>query len=210
MVLVSPHSIMARPALIRDETIIEAAREVFLARGIRATTAEVAQRAGVSEGTIFNRFHSKVELFEAAMGSRMADPAFLAELQGRVGQGDIRENLYRLGREVEQHLRGVVPLIMMAWSNPGADGTPCGFGEPNPAPVRLLKAVGGYLEAEMRRGRLRRHDPEIVARTFLGSIHNYVFFDLVFQNRELPLPAETYLRGLVELAWAGLSPQEGR
>jgi len=54
---------MARPTVIRDETIIDAAREVFLERGFGATTAEVAVRAGVSEGSIFKRFNSKVDLF---------------------------------------------------------------------------------------------------------------------------------------------------
>ncbi|MBK6513564.1 MAG: TetR family transcriptional regulator [Polyangiaceae bacterium] len=40
---------MARPTVIRNEAILEAARDVFLERGILGTSAEVAQRAGVSE-----------------------------------------------------------------------------------------------------------------------------------------------------------------
>jgi len=47
---------MPRPAKIKDEEILAAAREVFLEKGIRATTAEVAKRAGIAEGSIFNRF----------------------------------------------------------------------------------------------------------------------------------------------------------
>jgi len=47
---------MARPPVITEERILDAARGVFLKKGIRATTAEVAKRAGIAEGSIFNRF----------------------------------------------------------------------------------------------------------------------------------------------------------
>lgn len=50
---------MARPVAIHDPTILDAAREVFLLRGAAATTAEVARRAGVSEGSIFKRYRTK-------------------------------------------------------------------------------------------------------------------------------------------------------
>ncbi|HMJ12775.1 MAG TPA: TetR/AcrR family transcriptional regulator [Polyangiaceae bacterium] len=200
---------MARPATIRDETIIDAAREVFLARGIRATTAEVAERAGVSEGSIFKRFKSKLELFEAAMGSPDEDPEFIRELSRRVGQGDMRENLYELGREIESHFRRAVPLVMMSWSNPGPDGTPVRLNGPSPAPVRVLKALIEYFDAEVRVGRLRPADPEVAARSFLGAIQNFVVFEVLFGPQpDLHLTSDAYVRALVQLAWSGLAPQD--
>ena len=54
--------------------ILSAARAVFLERGAMGTTSEVAARAGVSEGTIFNRFKSKEMLFRAAMHPVHARP----------------------------------------------------------------------------------------------------------------------------------------
>src|SRR3954470_13263750 len=56
-----------RPPTIDFERLLAVAREVFLERGIRATTLEVAQRAGVSEGSLFHRFKTKDALFRAAM-----------------------------------------------------------------------------------------------------------------------------------------------
>ena len=56
-----------RPPSIDSERLLTVAREVFLERGIRATTLEVAERAGVSEGVLFHRFKSKEGLFGAAM-----------------------------------------------------------------------------------------------------------------------------------------------
>lgn len=201
---------MARPAVIQDSDILDAAREVFLSRGFRATTAEVAARAGVSEGSIFKRFRSKSELFQAAMGSLDELPAFARELPGRVGKGDPREHLFEIGQALAEHLRKVVPLHLMAWSNPGADGAPLPQCLEAKGPIGTLKALSGYFDAEMRAGRFARRDPEIVARTFIGSVHNYVIMDLLFQAQDsLPMPEEMYLRGLIELVMRGLDPANG-
>jgi AcrR family transcriptional regulator len=198
---------MARPATIKDETIIEAAREIFLERGIRATTADVAERAGVSEGTVFKRFRTKTDLFTAAMDSHIAEPSWFATLTERVGKGPVEEILFDVGMQMIAFFRTIFPLMMMSWSNPGADGLPTPLTMPNPPPLRALRAMAGFFEAEMRAGRLRRHDPEIVARTFLGGMTSYAFFEVLLKAHEqLPLPAETYVRGLVNTLWTGIEP----
>lgn len=198
---------MARPVSIKDETIIEAARQVFLERGIKATTAEVAERAGISEGTIFKRYKSKVDLFRAAMGEHLTQPDWTRQLLARVGQGRIEDNLFDIGMGVIAFFRELMPLMMMSWSNPAPNGLPGPLAGPNPPPMRALKLLTGYFEAEMREGRLRRQDAEIVARTFLGGLNNFVFFEVLYRaHNELPLAAETYVRGLVQLLWAGIAP----
>lgn len=200
---------MARPTSIDDACILEAARAVFVERGIAATTAEVALRAGVSEGSVFRRFRTKQELFRAAMARGIPEPPWLATLHERVGQGEMRAQLERLSLEAIEHLRIVVPLVMLSWSNPAPNGLPCELAEPNPPPLRVLRQLSAYFEAEMRRGRVRRQDPEIVARTFMGATWSYVQMELVFRAQAiLPLPAETFVRGLVELLHGGLDPRE--
>lgn len=202
---------MARPVTITDEQIIEAARAVFLEKGLRATTAEVARRAGVAEGSIFNRFKTKEGLFRAAMQlGPDEEPPWVRRLAGRVGQGDVREALSEIGMEVVEFFRTLLPVMMMEWSHKAETdeaGVPRRHPGDGAAPLRMLKRIAGYFEAEMQAGRLRRHDPEIVARTFLGSIQNFVFFELMTRSRdELPLPAETFLRGLVKMLWDGVAP----
>jgi AcrR family transcriptional regulator len=196
---------MPRPVSIKDETIIVAARQVFLERGIQATTADVASRAGVSEGTVFKRFKTKAELFRAAMGDRLAEPDWAHNLAARVGKGDLREQLFAIGMEILAFFRDLMPLMMMAWSNPAPNGLPSIISGPNPPPVRALRHLIGYFEAEMRAGRVQRQDPEVVARAFVGSLNHFVFFEVLQRAEgELPLVAETYVRGLVSLLWGGL------
>ncbi len=195
--------------MISDERILDAARDVFLESGIQATTAQVALRAGVSEGSIFKRFRTKAELFQAAMSS-MNEPPLLKDLGARVGSGVLRDDLYELGLGMIGFFRNIVPLMMMAWSNPGPGGLPHPLSGPNPPPIRAMKSLAGFFDGEMRAGRLRRSDPEIVARAFLGSLHTFAFFEIVLrQSGELPMPAETYVRGLVALLLDGVGVRDG-
>lgn len=198
---------MSRPVSIKDQTIIDAARSVFLEKGIGATTAEVADRAGVSEGTLFKRFRSKAELFQAAMQPQFAELGWLADLDMRVGQGDLQAQLTELGAVGVAFFRQLMPLVMMSYANPAPNGLPEPLNQPNPPPLRALRRLTGYFEAEIRLGRLRPVDPEILARMFLGSLQQYVFFDLLFQAQQtLPLPLPTFLRGLVAMLWSGAGP----
>jgi hypothetical protein len=96
----------------------------------------------------------------------------------------------------------------MSWSNPGPNGIPCLFSHnPNPPPLRILKKLTSFFAAEMRAGRIRRADPEIIARCFLGSINNFIFLEILLKSQEeLPMAAESFLRGMVQLLWTGIEP----
>lgn len=196
---------MSRVRLLPDEPLLEAARAALSERGIQATTADVARRAGVSEALLFKRFGSKGGLFRAALEPMLVAPPFLTELPGRIGHGDLHDQLVALGRELEQLYRRVVPVSVMALSAPEGLQLPPELAGAEGLPVQTLRAVTGYFEAEMRCGRLRRHDPEVAARTFSGAIHHYVVFDLFFGSRDsLPMPIDTFLRGLVHLLLTGM------
>ena len=88
---------VARPKSITNEQILGAAQDAFLESGLAATTADIARRAGISEGTIFKRFGSKDDLFLAAMGLEQ-EPPWVATLDELVGNGDLRCNLERIDR----------------------------------------------------------------------------------------------------------------
>src|SRR5262249_61273440 len=47
--------------------MLDAARELFAAKGFTATTREIAERATVTEQLLFNHFGSKQQLFAAAV-----------------------------------------------------------------------------------------------------------------------------------------------
>ncbi len=198
---------MARPTTISDERILEAARAVFLEHGIAATTAEVAKRAGVAEGSIFKRWSTKAELFKAAMQVDFEDPDFLRTLVAARDEDDPRETLFQVGLQAIAFFRRLMPLAMLQFGTGKKAGVPEHLRGPNAPPLRALKTVATFVERQIRAGRMRKHEPEIVARMLLGSIQSYVFFEILLRaERKMPLPVEPYLRGLIDVLWTGVEP----
>jgi AcrR family transcriptional regulator len=64
MTVARPQSARALPAQEKKKAIFEAAQEIICARGFdRAKMEEIAARAGVGKGTLYNYFESKEDLF---------------------------------------------------------------------------------------------------------------------------------------------------
>jgi AcrR family transcriptional regulator len=193
----SPYSEMARPTSISNQQILDAARAVFLANGFaRASTVAIARRAGVSEGSIFNRFATKDDLFRAAMDEAQP-PAFA--LDGYVGQGDLRKNLIRITIESVHYLSNLLPKLMLRWSerelSPKANA--CS------PPREILRALTAFFKAEMALGRVGG-EPNIIARMFMGSVWNYCFLQTVAGDRSLS--AKTFAERLIAGLWQGIAP----
>jgi AcrR family transcriptional regulator len=66
------------------ERLVLAAREVFRRRGLDAPLDEIAREAGVAIGTLYNRFPSRGELVDAALGPLAQRAVELAERAARV------------------------------------------------------------------------------------------------------------------------------
>ena len=193
-----------RPPSIPEDDILDAARALFLLRGFDATTAEIAERAGVSESIIFYRYKTKEALFAAVVEKLVAVPPLLERLGEHVGKGEMEETLFEVGAAMIAAMDQVLPFMMMAWSSPTRLAQFCQrMREPNPAHVRTIKLIAGYFDAEARAGRLRAVDPEILARGFLGGIIDYVMQQHLHGLDSLPMPAVTFLRGFVNILLDG-------
>lgn len=193
-----------RPPKIDSDHLLKVAREVFLERGFRATTQEVAERAGVSEGILFHRFKNKEVLFRRAMRLEEGDvPDLLMEALDSVSGLDLTEALRRLAVALLEIGRVGMPLMMMSWSNPICGGPD----DKNLVRFRtFVKHLGNFFEQEMEAGRLRRMNAEILARTFLGSIHYYCMSRIMSPDSSWIVPEETFVPGLVDLLLHGAEP----
>lgn len=194
--------------MISTERLLDVAREVFLELGIRATTSEVAARAGIAEGTIFHRFKSKEELFRAAMNF---DPdaalAIVEELPGRAGLGDLRQTLVDFATGFIERGRVAMPVMMMSWSNPESL---CAerASDRSSRYQRVLAAVGGFLATEMNGGRLRKAEPEVMARMLIGSLHHFCMIELFAGEPRSRFTHREFAEHVVDVLLA--SSDEGR
>lgn len=203
----APRPSRGRPPTITSERLLDVARDVFLECGIRATTQDVAERAGVSEGVIFHRFKSKEALFRQAM--RFEDEALPEQIIRALEAVDaleIREALIHLASTLLEIGRVALPLMMMAWSNPNRGECPADEAK-RAAYQEVLKRVAGFFQARMNRNELRRIDAEIVTRAFTGALHHYCLTQLISAERPyVALPEGMFVRGLVDLLLAGAEP----
>jgi AcrR family transcriptional regulator len=198
---------MPRPRRITTEQIVDAARAAFLELGYGVATATIAQRAGVSEGTLFKRFPTKESLFFAAIGMD-AEAAPLGDLRACCGRGDVRTHLARAVVEVIGFLRRLLPRMIVLWASP--HGPPRLFaGAADAPPVRVLEALRDYLRREMTAGRVRRGDALAIARTLMGAAQNYVIFETLGLAVAPVLAPEAYARRVVDEVWHGLAPGTG-
>lgn len=202
---------MARPTTISDEQILEAARAVFLEHGLAATTADVAKRAGIAEGSIFKRYATKADLLKAAMKIELDALDFLQTLVAARDEDDPRDTLFRFGMEAVNFFRRLMPLMMLQFGRGKQPGIPDQLIGPKAPPLRALKTLATFVERQIKSGRMRKHEPEIVARMLFGSIQSYVFFEILLRaQQKMPLPVEEYLRGLIDVLWTGLEPAPRR
>jgi AcrR family transcriptional regulator len=201
---------MGRPAIIDDEKVLDAAREVFLAKGVNATTSEVAKRAGISQASIFKRFKSKQRLFLSALHAERVRQDWIGVFERRTAEVGVREALVELGLRAISFAGQILPLVLVSWSNRAEFGPPPGFEKGPYSPFSGVERMVAVLGREMKAGRLRKHEPWLVARAVIGAVQSYALMSVVLK-RPLgpPLEPEAYVRGVVDVVWDGIGPRRG-
>ena len=77
----------------RRQAIVEATVPLLLEHGRETTTRQVAEAAGIAEGTIFRVFESKHELFQCTLEHAFDFQPFLDDLARIEPTGSLRERL---------------------------------------------------------------------------------------------------------------------
>ncbi|MDP4005040.1 TetR/AcrR family transcriptional regulator [Methylobacterium sp. NEAU K] len=189
--------------------ILEGARTVFLSAGFDgASMGEIARAAGVSKGTLYVYFDSKEDLFEALIileKSGLAEALFALDAD----DPDVPAVLTRLGASFlaemcrPEHVSVVRMVIGACEKFPRFGhafyeaGPACGVGR-----------LSGYLDAQVRAGRLRITDAELAARHFLHLCQAGQMTRLLFAAGDAPSEADIRYQvdGAVRVFLAGYGP----
>jgi AcrR family transcriptional regulator len=196
---------MTRTNKYPTEQIVEAARRVFLERGPGASSVEIAQAAGVSEGLLFKRFGTKQNLFLRAMGIPKPDVRSMVEDLPAANEEEVFETLVEALLEILGFFREVFPRMMMLWSQSQVRSFAEIHENSASPPVEFTGIIARYLERQARAGHVARADFTVAGRTLVGAVANFVFWELGGLDRSMPMSGDEYVRGLVKLVWSGLS-----
>ena len=108
---------MGRRRTIEDSEILEIARRVFQEKGSEATTRDIAQAAGISQGVLYQRFRTKDELFMTAMLPPLPDVnLILGEEPEAVS--DPAGYLLAVATRLLDYFRHTVPAVIRAATHP--------------------------------------------------------------------------------------------
>lgn len=159
--------------------IAEAAEQVLLSNGLaKTTTKEIARAAGCSEGSLYNHFKNKEDIFlHVLRGQLQGLMRTLTSLQSLAGQETVRKNLEPVAFAALEDFSNSMPLICSIFSEPvmllrHREG----FASRNEGPHRANEAVASYLSKEKQLGRIREGmEPKATADLLLGSCFQHAF-----------------------------------
>lgn len=191
---------MGRTKTISDATLLEAARAVFVERGLGASTKEIARRAGVSEGVLFQRHATKADLFFAAMVLPAADLTSLL----RARRSNSRAQIEAITLAMVEYFRSTMPVLISVASHPGfrfEEFARRHAGSPLDA---LRRDVMAFLTMERQAGRIGGVDPGGAALTMFSLAESVAFFERIGAHGGR-MPDEVVRRAIRAL-WDGLAP----
>jgi len=191
---------MGRKKTITDAALLEAAREVFVEAGFGASTKEIARRAGVSEGVIYQRFATKDELFFAAM---IPPPADLSQIfrQSRLKGRALVE---KLTLAMIEYSRATLPVLLPLMLHPRFQFEEFARRHPESPLFFLRRALVEVLLRERDEGRIGDVDPRGAALLVWSTAHAIAFFErLGAHDRKFD---SEIIRRTVQCLWDGLKP----
>lgn len=183
------------------------ALKVFSRHGYeKATNRQIAEAAGIgSPGLIYHYFRDKRDLFQQMLEHHAVALQFLSHPDEMMALPP-RELLTRLGTSFVETLadRKVLALFRLilgeALRRPAVAEVINQIG-----PGRMFPFLRGYLAHQMELGTLRRTDPGVAARAFIGPLLAYLFTTELFpQDDASTLSPQQMVAQTVEIFLAGM------
>lgn len=177
------------PPDVRRQAIVDAVIPLLVREGPDITTRQIAEAAGIAEGTIFRAFPDKAALIRAAATSAMAPP----EAGRRLPEVDPGLDLHGMVRVVaaamlEGHQRVVAVLMALRrlgeCPHPGERGA----GHPDGPPAFVREAQEALIEALSEL--FARYRDQLSVEPHKAAL---VLRALVFGSRHLGIPGEQEL-----------------
>jgi AcrR family transcriptional regulator len=186
-----------RDAAENRKRVLDVARRLFLESGVEAVSMhQIAQAAGVGQGTLYRRYAHKGELCRDVLGE--SAERFREEIEAYLARSDgAASALERLTSVLSR----AVTLIETKLSLLAAIGDAC-WGERRVEKFRtpwyqwIHGTIAGLLSEAVERGELRTLDPTFTADALMAALSPDVY---QFQREERGLTPEEILQGVCRI-----------
>lgn len=190
--------------ILTQEKVMLAAEKIFGEKGFHAgTTKEIAEEAGVAEGTIFKYFKSKKDLLSCIIAPIIAKNA-QSIIYARKDE-PIKDILVWIAKDRVKFLKSIFPVMKVILFEGQIDNTfrQALFQE-------ITSNVAKHLETlfaeKIKKGEIKSDlDPFIITRTFMpfvfgtaliNEISHGAFFEPVGIDNTIPQSIDIFLKGI--------------
>jgi AcrR family transcriptional regulator len=192
---------MGRKKSLSDAQLLETARQVFVEHGFGASTKEIARRAGVSEGVIYQRFLTKDELFFAAM---IPPPVDVKKLL-RPGRSKGLKLIQKVTLSMVEYSRATLPVLLPLMMHPGFRFEEFAERHPDSPMFVLRRQLVQFFMEEQRTGRIGGVDPGAAALLVWSTANSIAFFERLGAHGGQFDPE--MIRKTVRCLWDGIGPK---
>jgi TetR/AcrR family transcriptional regulator len=178
----------------RREQILHTAVELFSQRGFKGTTTkEIAKAAGVSEAMVFRHFANKDALYGAILDTKGCQDGVHKfpwegnhELRDAMTRKDDLAVFYNIAFDaLNKHETDVAFMRLLFYSaleeHELAERFFHEFIE------RIYEFIGGYIKKRQRDGALRKMNPRIAVRAFLGMLIHHSLNNILWDKKRVLL-----------------------
>src|SRR5215468_8272181 len=143
----------------RREMLVAATLPLVAQHGLKVTTRQIAEAAGVAEGTIFRVFPDKDALIRAAVAKALDASPVMAELAGVDMRLELRDRLVVVTGILQRRLVMVFNLLISVGIHPPGDIDEH-RARARPQNAAIMEKISRILEPD--RDRLRCPEPDVV------------------------------------------------
>lgn len=190
----------------RRRAIVETAAALFAERGFRGvTTKEIARRVGVTEPVLYEHFKTKRELYSAIIDGTSNEnfERALAVLHDSASNDPPRQFFLKLASLIVENTSrqtSYIRLILFSALEKHELSELC---FERHARV-IYSLVIEYLKRQMEAGVVRKTNPALAARVFIGTVHHYCIFELTFGFKIVRASKKRAIETMVDIFLNGI------
>lgn len=193
---------MGRKQTISDDKLLAVARIAFVELGPSVSTREIARRAQVSEGVLFQRFGTKANLFFAAMVPPVLDLGSAPET--KVSSAEARQRLERLVFRLVDYFRETAPVLGTLLLHPDFNFEDFARRHPDSSLVSLRRDLTQRLHEEQRLGHIGQAEAGSMALLLISLGHTVAVFEqLGAHDARIP---DSIIQAAFKSLWEGFAP----
>jgi TetR/AcrR family transcriptional regulator, mexJK operon transcriptional repressor len=195
----------------RSDTLIGAATRVFLRDGYGAASIDkVAQEAGVSTRTIYERFKNKADLLVSVISRLVERDVAVVSGTAELERMDVRQALLTIARAITGKACDPEAMALFRIVAAEAQRFPALAEKMRGSTQdRVVNAIATYFRGQVARGRLQLSDPNRAAALFGQMVSAEVHECLLFRSAQdiAKLDLEVHVTHVVDIFLNGAAPR---